>query len=133
MTKKKKKKKKKTVQRVSYEGKTISVYYPVQIRLGVCKGCKRTKKDGEIKRTGRHHFKYAYELKTVRANPVLALDNSEELCWRCHRIADGLRMLLLANPRGALRPIKHIVQVAVLLPEDQRKHFTKLCKEWLRK
>jgi len=127
-----KEKKKPKRQNIYYQRTKISLYYPVQIRKGCCEACGRCKSKGEIKVTQRHHTKYAYETKTVLKNPALALENSLELCFGCHPIADGFRDLLLANPRGALRSINRIVQVARLLPPEQQKHFTKLCRIWLK-
>ena len=132
MGKKTNKKKTSNVQNIYYQRTKIRLYYPVQIRKGCCEACKRCKSKGEIKVTQRHHTKYAYETKTVLKNPALALENSLELCFGCHPIADGLRDLLLSNPRGALRSINRIIQVVRLLPPDQQAHFTKLCRAWLR-
>jgi intein/homing endonuclease len=50
----------------------------------------------------------------------------------CHPIADGFRDLLLANPRGALRPIDRIIKVGLMLPPEQQEHFTYLCRRWLK-
>ena len=128
-----KKEKKPKRQNIYYQRKKISLYYPVPIRKGCCDACGRCKSKGEIKVTQRHHTKYAYETKTVLKNPALALENSLELCFGCHKPADGFRDLLLSNPRGALRSINRIVQVAELLPPEQQKHFTKLCRIWLKR
>jgi len=119
-------------QNIYYQRTRISLYYPVPIRKGCCVACGRCKNKGEIKVTQRHHTKYAYETKTVLKNPALALENSLELCFGCHPIADGFRDMLLSNPRGALRSINRIIQVAKLLPPEQQKHFTKLCRIWLK-
>jgi hypothetical protein len=40
-----------------------------------------------------HHRKYAYSTKEVRKNPQLALENTIQLCWYCHRVADALRVV----------------------------------------
>jgi len=40
-----------------------------------------------------HHCKYAYKTSEVRKNPQLALENTAQLCYNCHRIADCIRML----------------------------------------
>lgn len=79
------------LQSIIYEGKQIKEAYPEPIRKGRCEACGRLRGEGEIKWTSRHHFKYAYELNTVRKNPLLALENSVELCWSDHQIADSLR------------------------------------------
>jgi len=119
-------------QGISYSGMHLRFDFPVPIRNGCCIGCLRCIGEG-IKRTALHHTKYAYQRETVRKNPYLALDNTLELCYGCHPIADGFRGILLSNPRGALRSIQRIIQVVKLLPEEQQEHFTKLCKIWLRK
>ena len=125
--------KKEEKQRIYYQRVRVSFYYPIPIRKGCCVACKRCKSKGEIKTTQLHHTVYKYETKTVRKNPVLALENSLELCFGCHRPADGLRDLLLSNPRGGLRSINRIIQVVKLLPHEQQKHFTKLCRTWLKR
>lgn len=118
-------------QGISYSGMHLRLILPTPIRKGCCVACLRCKGHG-IKRTSLHHTKYAYERKTVRKNPYLALENTLELCYGCHPIADGLRSMLLSNPRGGLRSIPRIIQVLNLLPKDQQKHFTKLCRTWLK-
>lgn len=120
-------------QKIYYQRTRVSFDYPVSIRTGCCVACGRCKSRGEIKTTQKHHTVYAYLTKTVLKNPVLALENTLELCFGCHPIADGLRDLLLSNPRGALRSINRIIQVAELLPPEQQKHFTKLCRIWLKR
>jgi len=120
-------------QRIYYQRTRFSFIFPVPIRTGCCVACKRCKSKGEIKVTQMHHTKYAFETKTVKKNPLLALENTLELCFGCHPVADGLRDILLSNPRGGLRSINRIIQVVKLLPEEQQDHFTKLCKVWLRR
>lgn len=125
-------KKKDDKQRVYYQRARVSFYYPIPIRAGCCIACKRCKSRGEIKTTQLHHTVYKYETKTVRKNPVLALENTLELCYGCHPMADGFRGLLLSNPRGGLRSINRIIQVAKLLPKEQQRHFSKLCRTWIK-
>lgn len=121
------------IQKMVYQKTTIIIRgYPVKIRSGICSSCKRSKHKGEIKTTQLHHTKYAFETQTVMSNPVLALEFSIELCFGCHPIADGLRDILLSNPRGGLRKIEKIVQVIKLLPVEQQSHFTYLAKAWLK-
>jgi len=119
-------------QSIYYQRTRVSFVYPVPIRTGCCNACLRCKDKHEIKVTQRHHTIYAFETKTVLKNPVLALENSLELCFGCHPIADGLRDLLLSNPRGGLRSINRIIQVIKLLPKNQQDHFTKLTRQWLK-
>lgn len=126
-------KKEENIQTIYYQKHLIKIVgYPIQIRKGICDACHRNKHKGEIKTTQRHHMKYAFETKTVLSNPVLALENSLELCFNDHQIADGLRMLLLANPRGGLRKLDSVITVIKLLPEEQRQHFTRLARRWLK-
>ena len=121
------------VQKVYYQRTHITIKgYPVQIRKGICRGCKRSKHNGEIKTTQLHHTKYAFETTTVLKNPILALENTLEFCFTCHEICDGLRAILLSNPRGGLRKIEKIIQVIKLLPPEQQLHFTHLAREWLK-
>jgi hypothetical protein len=121
------------VQKIYYQKTHITIKgYPIKIRKGICKGCNRSKHEGEIKTTQLHHTKYAFETQTVLKNPILALENTLELCFGCHPIADGLRDILLANPRGGLRKIDKIIQVINLLPPEQQLHFTHLCRTWLK-
>lgn len=120
-------------QKIYYQRTRISFLYPVPIRNGCCIACKRCKSKGEIKTTQKHHTVYAFKTETVKKNPLLALENTLELCFGCHPVADGFRDMLLSNPRGALRSINRIFQVGELLPENQQDHFTKVCKEWLRR
>jgi len=124
-------KEKKNLQRIYYQKTRVSFSYPVPIRNGCCVACTRCKGEG-IKTTQLHHTKYAFETKTVKQNPVLALENTLELCFGCHPIADGLRLLLLSNPRGGLRSINRVIQVIKLLPKEQQDHFTKLARTWLK-
>jgi len=124
----------KNIQTIAYQRKLVTIKgYPVQIRKGVCDGCHRSKHRGEIKTTQRHHTKYAFETNTVLKNPILALENTLECCFRCHEIADGLRLLLLANPRGGLRRLETIIPMIKLLPKEQQLHFTRLARLWLKR
>ena len=121
------------IQKVYYQKTHISIKgYPVQIRRGICIGCKRNKHKGEIKTTQLHHMKYAFETETVLKNPILALENTLELCFGCHPVADGLRDILLSNPRGGLRKIERIMQIIKLLPPEQQQYFTDLARAWLK-
>ncbi len=75
--------------RIMYRNRSVIVSEP---RKNVCEACGR-KVGEEIKRTNRHHWKYAYQYKTVKANPELALENTSEYCYRCHQIADAIKVL----------------------------------------
>ena len=56
-------------------------------RKGICEAC------GRKGRTNMHHWRYAYKTSEVRKNPELAIDNTTELCYYCHRLADAIRRL----------------------------------------
>lgn len=78
-------------------GKGVIVILPFDPRKGKCDACGR-KIGEEIKITALHHWFYAYKPETVKKNPALALENTSELCYGCHPIADAIRALLYANP-----------------------------------
>lgn len=59
--------------RISFKGKAI--YTKTNPRIGTCTFCKRTIKNGELKRTVMHHIEYD------ELNP---LAHTVELCSRCH-------------------------------------------------
>lgn len=114
---------------VTYQKTRILVPYPRNPRTGICKVCGRSKAKGEIKTTQLHHWFYAYETKTVKKNPLLALENTIEVCFRCHKIADWLR-----DATTGTRPenIKWIIDVAKQMPEWMQKRFTRICELWLK-
>jgi hypothetical protein len=122
-----------TLQKIYYQRTIVKFMYPQPIRKGKCVACLRTVKDQEIKTTQMHHTKYAYETNTVIKNPLLALENTLELCFGCHPVADGFRDMLLANPRGGLRSANRVIQIAEMLPPEQRDHFTLIARLWLKK
>ena len=97
-------------------GGGVTVYLPVNPRKGICSACGKTVASGAIKITALHHWYYAYQAKTVKDNPILALENTSELCFYCHDIADALRTLLYANS-------ERIAQVALCIPSSQREKF----------
>jgi len=39
-----------------------------------------------------HHFKYAYMVSEVRKNPILAVENTIFICFRCHQVANAFRI-----------------------------------------
>ena|SRR3972149_6232913 len=97
-------------------GGGIVVYLPFNPRKGICSACGKSVVSGEIKVTALHHWWYAYQAKTVRENPVLALDNTSELCFYCHDIGDAIRTILYANP-------ERVAMVAMCLTGIQREKF----------
>lgn len=98
-------------------GKGITVTLLYDPRKGVCEACRKSKWRNEIKNTALHHWWYAYSPKTVREHPLLALENTSELCYYCHQLADAIRMLFYAHP-------KRVAQVAELLKGEQKAKFT---------
>jgi len=111
---------------VTYEKETIMVPLSEPPRDGICDGCKRSVKEG-IKVTQIHHFKYQYRLPLVREKPQLAMHNTAELCYACHRIGDALRVLLW----NKIENIDKVVDVAQLMPEDMKLKLDKFAELWL--
>lgn len=81
----------------------------------------------EIKVTQTHHFKYAYSKKQIERNPQLAMDNTAELGFNCHKLGNALMNLLSVK----LENVGSIVKVAKLMPNDMKLKMDKLCKLWL--
>jgi hypothetical protein len=78
-------------------GKGVIVTLPSDPRKHKCACCGKVVGE-EIKNTALHHWWYAYQPKTVEKNPILVLDNTIEVCYGCHQIADAIRALLYASP-----------------------------------
>ena len=95
------------------------VTLPSDPRKGVCSACYKSKHEGEIKNTALHHWWYAYAPKTVKKDPKLALENTSELCYYCHQLADSLRALLYAKP-------ERVGKVVKLLKGEYRIRFIKV-------
>lgn len=110
---------------VTYHKTQIRVPYPCNPRKGKCAACGRERGKG-IKMTALHHFLYAFSTKAVKKNPLLALKNTLEACFPCHRIADGFRALLDKTS------IERMMMVAVHLPAVQLDKLAIFCKEFLR-
>lgn len=95
-------------------------------RKGKCDGCGRSIRKEEIKTTQLHHWIYKYLTETVKANPQLALENTNEFCYYpCHRAADALRVLTVD-----ITPTYYqtIVDVAKLMPKRSRERLIQLCE-----
>ena len=101
-------------------GGGCQVILPFDPRKGVCSACGKSKAKGEITMTSMHHWRYAYKPDTVRKNPILALENTSEFCFSCHRVADALRNLLSAV--GATR----VANVVVLMPDEMKEKLRTL-------
>lgn len=105
--------------RIMYRNRSVKVSTP---RKNVCEACGRKVGD-EITRTNRHHWKYAYKYKTVKANPDLALENTSEYCYHCHQIADAIKTLTdCKNPINVLNVLK-------TAPEHIQRSFQKIVSQ----
>lgn len=111
--------------KIRYEtahGNGIVVTLPEDPRKHICDSCKKSVAAGEIRVTALHHWWYAYQPKTVKENPILAIDNTSELCFGCHPLGDAIRALLYANPT-------RVAQVAELLRGEPRAKFIRVIDE----
>jgi len=102
--------------RTMYRNRSVVVSKP---RNHICDACKRKVGD-EIKRTNRHHWKYAYTYKTVKANPELALENTSEYCFHCHQIADAIKKLTDVND------VSTIIRVLKTAPSNIQNSFREI-------
>jgi hypothetical protein len=102
--------------RVRYHGHSVLVSTR---RDDLCGACGRKVGDG-IKRTNRHHWRYAYAWKTVRANPELALENTVEYCFKCHPIADAVRLLT------SVKNCSDVASVVHTAPDEIQTKFNKI-------
>lgn len=116
---------------VTYQKLKVRIPYPRNPRLGTCVACGRTKESGEIKVTQLHHTTYAHKKTKVKKNPLLALDNTLELCFFDHMTADGLRLMLVMGSSEKLKHPKIILRVAKLLPKEQLVSLESFCKMFL--
>ena len=85
--------------RIRYRRARVTVEHE---KTNFCQAC------GAEGRTEMHHYLYAYQTSRVREWPALALDNSIELCFNCHKIANALRICTDSTKRA------HVVIVALL-------------------
>jgi len=63
-------------------GKGVIITLSEDPRKGKCECCGKIV-GVDIKMTALHHWYYAYQPETVRKNPVLALENTIEVCYGC--------------------------------------------------
>jgi hypothetical protein len=115
--------------KIRYEtahGGGVIVTLPFDPRKHKCDACGKSVALGEIKVTALHHWWYAYQPKTVQENPLLALENTSELCFGCHQIADAIRALVYASP-------KRVAMVAEQLRGEPRAKFISVLEETLRR
>jgi len=125
------KKKKYKMRYAGSHGNGCVVMLPFDPRKGVCSACGKSThvigEDGkpEIKTTQIHHWKYAFHPDTVRKNPILILENTSELCFTCHQIADDLRSITKYSAERTVNVIK-------LIPKDLRERFAIVCSMFLK-
>jgi hypothetical protein len=74
-------------QYIRYKKTNLHVNVDYLIRNKICECC------GKHTKTDLHHWKYAYPTKQVQKYKLLALDNTVELCWSCHRLANCISHL----------------------------------------
>lgn len=103
-------------------GGGIVVTLPFDPRKHKCDACGKSVERGEIKTTALHHWWYAFQPQTVKETPMLAIENTSELCFGCHQVADAIRALLYANPT-------RVAQVAELLRGEPRERFIRVIEE----
>ena len=101
-------------------GKGVVVTLPADPRKHKCACCGKVV-GVEIKVTALHHWWYAYQPETVRKNPILVLDNTIEVCFGCHQVADAIRALLYASP-------SRVALVANCLKGEPRERFKRVLK-----
>jgi hypothetical protein len=116
-------------------GGGCTITLPFDPRKGICAACGKSRHkiingEPEIKLTALHHWKYSHSPETVKKNPILILDNTVEVCFACHQVADGLRGIMkMTDPERALA-------VMVKMPKDLLSKFAIICKlylEWYNK
>jgi len=114
---------------VAYQKTKILVPYPRNPRKGKCQGCGR-ERGKQIKTTQLHHWCYVHKTKSVKKNPLLALDNTSELCFNpCHKAGDALRAL---TAEISIQNHDKIINVGKLMPPWMQDRFTKICRLWLK-
>ena len=107
-------------------GNGCVIYLPFDPRKGICQCCGKSKHrimpDGkpEIKSTQIHHWRYAFQPETVKKNPILILENTSELCFPCHQVADGLRSITKMST-------ERTVGVIMLMPKELKERITRIC------
>lgn len=79
--------------RITYRRARVSVEH---VKQGACEACQA---EG---RTEMHHWIYAYTTDEVRAHPQLALDNTNEYCYKCHKVANAMKFLHEQEARAKL-------------------------------
>ena len=112
---------------IQYQTVTVYVHLPENPRKGRCDACKRTIKAGQIKTTQLHHWYYKYKPNTVKKNPILALENVSELCFRCHQIADALRTLTFLKDEN----LWQVTKVAMCMPAWMQQKFAIVARQYL--
>lgn len=77
---------------IKYRRATITITVPFGFKPDWCQGCGRKIGDGEINKLDCHHWKYAYETKDVRKNPMWVIHNTSWLCMPCHDLGNAMRI-----------------------------------------
>ncbi len=65
----------------------LTVNLPEEIKPTICVVCGRAGN-----KIDHHHYYYSYETKDVKKKPILVLDNTINVCFPCHLIADAVRI-----------------------------------------
>jgi hypothetical protein len=94
-------------------------------RIGICKGCGNSVKEGKIKWTAFHHWRYAYQPKTVKENPILVYDNATEFGYCCHGVADSLRDIL------DVKDSERVINIMLTLPPDLKAKLYKIINGYI--
>lgn len=111
---------------VGYNKNTIYVPLFKPPRSGTCSACKRSIGKG-IKKTNIHHWKYEYDVNTLRKKPALVLKNTSEFCWSCHQLANCFMNMFRLRKES----LHFIVDVGLLMPEDMREKMDIVSEMWI--
>lgn len=87
----------------------------------VCQACKGTFKG---RRINTHHWKEEWDFPTVKANPILALENAAPFCINHHRVANSLRHITEELMKGRLTP-QQLTNIINTMPHDMKWTLTK--------
>ena len=112
---------------IDYQGRKIYVELDEPPKKGICEACHR-KVGKDIKITATHHFSYSFSKKQIEKDPKLALKNTAEVCFSCHRYGNALMNLLSVK----LENIGDVVNVCKLMPPPMKLKLDALCERWVR-
>ena len=88
-------------------------------RKGICNLCNKSIKKGEINVTHMHHLFYEFSTEEVRKNHQLALKNTIEVCFSCHRVIQQFQNALKLENRQVL------INLVNLMPEKMKENIIK--------